>query len=85
MSQSGVDGQSVHLETECHSSKLSQQTVRRVDASRRVVGLSVDGSSRHHYGAGMAGCQMSGIYWSMWDLAEKQGLFAITVEGGPRK
>jgi hypothetical protein len=33
MSQFGVDRQSVHLETECHSSKLSQQTVRWVDAS----------------------------------------------------
>jgi hypothetical protein len=51
MSQFGVDGQSVHLETVCHSSKLSQQTVRWVDASFgskcRVVGLSVDGLSRH--------------------------------------
>jgi hypothetical protein len=51
MSHFGVDRQSVHLETECHSSKLSQQTVRWVDASFgskcRVVGLSVDGSSRH--------------------------------------
>jgi hypothetical protein len=32
MSQFGVDGQSVHFETECHSSKMSQQTVCRVDA-----------------------------------------------------
>ncbi len=51
MSQFGVDGQSVHLETECHSSKLSQQMVRWVDASFgskcHVVGLSVDRSSRH--------------------------------------
>jgi hypothetical protein len=51
MSQFGEDGQSVHLETECHSSKLSQQTVHWVDAlfgsKCRVVGLSVDGSSRH--------------------------------------
>jgi hypothetical protein len=51
MSQFGVDGQSVHLETECHSSKLSHQTVCWVDASFgskcHVVGLSVDGSSRH--------------------------------------
>jgi hypothetical protein len=54
MSHFGVDRQSVHLETECHSSKLSQQTVCWVDASFgskcRVVGLSVDGSSRHHQG-----------------------------------
>jgi hypothetical protein len=27
MSQFWVDGQSVHLETECHNSKMSQQTV----------------------------------------------------------
>jgi hypothetical protein len=51
MSQFGVDGQAVHLETECHSSKLSQQTVRWVDASFgskcRMAGLSVDGSLRH--------------------------------------
>ncbi len=51
MSQFGVDGQSVHFETECHSSKLSQQTVCQVDASFgskcHVVGSWVDGSSRH--------------------------------------
>jgi hypothetical protein len=32
MSQFGVEGQSVHFETEFHSSKMSQQTVCQVDA-----------------------------------------------------
>ncbi len=52
MSHIGVDRQSAHLDLECHSSKLSQQTVHWVDASFgskcHVVGLSVDGSSRHY-------------------------------------
>ncbi len=51
MSQLGVDQQSVHFETECYSSKLSHQTVCRVEASFgskcHEVGSWVNGSSRH--------------------------------------
>jgi hypothetical protein len=47
-----VDGQSIHFETECHSSKLSQPSVYWLDAlfgsKCHVVGSWVDGSSRHH-------------------------------------
>jgi hypothetical protein len=57
MSHFGVDRQ--YLGTECYSSILSQQTVRWVDASFglkcRVVGLSVDGSSRHRSTASFRG------------------------------
>jgi hypothetical protein len=53
MSQFGVDRQSFHFETECHSSKLSQQMVCWVDALFgpicHVVGSWMDGSSKHHF------------------------------------
>jgi hypothetical protein len=59
MSHFGVDRQCVHLETECHVSKLSQQTVRWVDASFgskcRVVGSSVYESTKQRRHRGTQG------------------------------
>ncbi len=61
----GVDRQFVQLETECPSRKLSQLTVRWVDAlfgsKCRVVGLSVDGLSKHHYWVMLFKCTVTSL------------------------
>ncbi len=67
MSQFWVDGQSVHLETECHSSKMSQQTVCRVDkqcgSKCHMVGLWVDGSSMHRFFTSL--CDLHTVYMGL--------------------
>jgi hypothetical protein len=58
MSQFGVDGQSVHFETECHSSKLSQQMVCWVTLS---LGRNVTWSVR-----GWTDCQGTVLVLPAW-------------------